>query len=211
MHTVLRFFLIIFISGLFSPAVAQEEDFFIGDFVCDEAQRDLGAGDEFTTTLELPLVMITAFVHINRTNAGTDLDENDGCALASIVLDNGDEIVILKFLDISGEFASRYQFILMSELESGNMVALNTFSDIDAVAHELELIPAEARLYHLDEFSPDTVATHYLFVGAPSVNQLVGYVIDILNGVSAPMVTVDMSGEETSIIIREDLLEEEED
>jgi len=204
----IRTFLIFLIMGLSTPLSAQEDDFDLGDFLCPETERDLDAGDEFTLNEDLSLVMMAAFIHINRSNAGEEVDADDGCVLATVELE-GDELVIFKFLDISGEFASRYQFVLMSEAESDTMIALNTFSDLDAVAHELELIPPEARLYHLDKFAPDYIATHALFVGEPSVNSLINSVMKILYDESTPMITVDLSGEEAAIIIREDLMEEE--
>jgi len=204
--------LLIFLFFTYIPPLsAQDNGFDIGEMLCPEDQLDLDAGDDYSLKEELPLVMMAAFVHINRSNAGEGINADQGCVLGTVELEGEDEIIIFKYLDISGKFASRYQFVLLSEIETDNIITLNTFSDVDAVAHELELIPTEVRLYHLDAFSPNVVATHALFAGEPSVNELMRYIMSILNGESTPAVTVDMSGEETSIAIREDLLEDEEE
>ncbi|MCH8082501.1 MAG: hypothetical protein IID52_08990 [Proteobacteria bacterium] len=211
LRAILHAFLIILISAAVSPLQAQD-DYFIGDFICDEAQEGLDVGEEYTTLLETPLAlaMATAIVHINRIEAGADLDRGDGCALAVVGLEDGDEIIIYKFRDISGEFASRYHFIIERELEADRTIALNTFADLDAIAHELGYIPEGVRLYNLEAISPETIATHYFFAGEPSVNQLIDYVLVILNDREAPPVQLDLTGEEPTIIFREDLLEGDE-
>lgn len=210
-HALILTFLLFIFSGPNASGQAQEDDFFIGDFICDEPQEALNTGDDFTTILELPLAMITAFVHINRTDAGAGLDEGDGCALALVGLEDGDEIIIYKFRDISGEFASRYHFILRSEVDSDRLIALNTFSDVDSVAHELGYIEEDVRLYVLEQITPEEIASFYFFAGEPSANQMIDYVLAILNDRVVPQVRVDLSGEESTIVFREDLLEGDEE
>ena len=209
LRAILHAFLIILISAAVSPLQAQD-DYFIGDFICNESDESLDVGEEYTTLLETPLALATAIVHINRIEAGADLDRGDGCALAVVGLEDGDEIIIYKFRDISGEFASRYHFIIERELEADRTIALNTFADLDAIAHELGYIPEGVRLYNLEAISPETIATHYFFAGEPSVNQLIDYVLVILNDREAPPVQLDLTGEEPTIIFREDLLEGDE-
>lgn len=210
-HILILTFLLFIFSGPYASGQAQEDDYFIGDFICDESQEALNAGDDFTAIQELPLAMIAAFVHINRTDAGAGLDEGDGCVLASVGLEDGDEIIIYKFRDISGEFASRYHFILRSQVESGRLIALNTFSDVDSVAHELSYLEEGVRLYTLELITPEEFSGFYFFAGEPSVNQLIEYVLLILNDQVVPQVRVDLSGEETTIVFREDLLEGDEE
>ncbi len=209
LRAILHAFLIILISGMISPLQAQENDYLIGDYVCDASQESLDFGEEYTTLLESPLALATALVHINRIRAGADLDRDDDCVLALVELEDGDTIVIYKFLDISGEFASRYNFILMSEVDQDRLIALNTFRDVDAIAHELGYIAEGVRLYHLEAISPEEIASHYFFAGEPSVNELVDYVLVILNGDFVPPVRVELDGEEPTIVFREDLLEDE--
>lgn len=180
----------------------------IEDLLCETELSALDIGEDYFEIRKNPLVMAGALVHANRFEAGSDLDYGEGCLLAQVDFEDGDRLYIYDFKMAEGEFSSRYQFIMESHLESENFIALNSFNDIDAIAHELDYAPEELRVYHLDEFADGEIRIYNFFAGEPSVNELMAAVSTILSRTTVPLVTVVL-GEQFEIILSEEFFDEE--
>ncbi len=180
----------------------------IEDLLCEAELSALDVGEDYFEIRENPLVMAGALVHANRFEAGSELDLGEGCILAQVDFEDGDKLYIYDFKLGEGAFSSRYQFILESQLGGSEFIALNSFDDIDAIAHELDYAPEELRVYHLEEFVDDEIRIYNFFAGEPSVSELMEAVSTILSRTTDPMVTVVL-GEEFQIILSEEFFEEE--
>lgn len=193
---------------LLSACSEPAEEAGIEDLLCGEELSTLDVGEDYFEIRENPLVMAGALVHATRFEAGTELDLGQGCFLAQVDFEDGDKLYIYNFKLGEGAFSTRYQFILDNQVGGNNFIALNSFNDIDSIAHELDYAPAELRVYHLEEFADGEIRIYNFFAGEPSVNELMEAVSLILSRSTDPMVTVVL-GEEFQIILSEEFFEEE--
>lgn len=201
--------LVLLLGACSEPAEEANENGEFDDLFCDQDLASLDIGEDYYEIIENPLIMAGALVHANRFEAGSELDLGEGCVLAQADFEDGDRLYVNDFTYSGGPFSSRYHFILDSEMLTNNFIALNSFDDIDAIAHELGYVPEGVRVFHLEQFYDDEIRIYKFFAGEPSVNELLKAVSDILSLSIDPLAIVVL-GEEFEIILSEEFFNEEE-
>jgi hypothetical protein len=97
-------------------------------------------------------------------------------------------VIVFEYFELKGERALRYSFQVLDEKgDSAQQISLGSYEMTTLLAREQGQIKADERMYHLDQYTPQSHATLGMFKKEPTYEETRQQVIAFIEGKVKPM------------------------
>ena len=106
---------------------------------------------------------------------------------------NQTKVMVMEWFELEGERAVRYAFhILDDKGKSTRRISLGSYDVTTQIARELGEIGKDARIFHLDGYTPGKHATYGMFKKEPTYEETRAMVVKVLKDEMKPLSRTEM-------------------